>query len=83
MAYQPLEDLLPKADFSIYRLVRLASKRALEISETGANLISAPLGQKIATTALEEIRYGKVYDQSGVHTKADKETKETKPRKTK
>lgn len=80
MAYQPLEDLLPKANFSIYRLVRLASKRALEISETGANLISAPLGQKIATTALEEIRHSKVFDQSGVHTK---DSKETKPRKSK
>jgi DNA-directed RNA polymerase omega subunit len=83
MAYQPLEELLPKADFSIYRLVRLASKRALEISETGANLISAPLGQKIATTALEEIRYGKVYDQSGVHNRDDNEPKQVKPRKSK
>jgi DNA-directed RNA polymerase omega subunit len=62
MAYQPLEELLPKTNWSIYRLVRLASKRALEISETGGKLISAPLNQKLATTALEEIRAGKVVD---------------------
>lgn len=62
MAYQPLEELLPKANFSIYRLVRLASKRALEISETGAKLITVPSEQKITTTALEEIRQGKVYE---------------------
>ncbi len=62
MAYQPLEELLPKANNSIYRLVRIASKRALEISETGANMISAPAGQKLATTALDEIRAGKVVD---------------------
>ncbi|MEI7998786.1 MAG: DNA-directed RNA polymerase subunit omega [Candidatus Omnitrophota bacterium] len=60
MSYQPLEELLPRANFSIYRLVRLASKRALEISETGAKLVDAPSEQKITTTALEEIRQGKV-----------------------
>jgi DNA-directed RNA polymerase omega subunit len=62
MAYQPLEELLPKANNSIYRLVRIASKRALEISETGARLIDAPLNQKLATIALDEIRAGKVVD---------------------
>ena len=62
MAYQPLEELLPKANNSIYRLVRIASKRALEISETGAKLIDAPLNQKLATIALDEIRAGKVVD---------------------
>ncbi len=60
MAYQPLEDLLPKAAGSIYRLVRMASKRALEISETGSKLIDASPSLKLATVALEEIRAGKV-----------------------
>jgi DNA-directed RNA polymerase omega subunit len=62
MAYQPLEDLLPRANFSIYRLVRLASKRSQELSENGGKLVNAPLDQKLTTTALEEIRQGKVVD---------------------
>ena len=62
MGYQPLEDLLPRANYSIYRLVRLASKRALELSEQGVNMVGAPLDQKLTTTALEEIKQGKVID---------------------
>ena len=62
MGYQPLEDLLPRANMSIYRLVRLASKRALELSENGAKLVNAPAEQKLTTTALEEIKQGKVVD---------------------
>jgi DNA-directed RNA polymerase omega subunit len=62
MGYQPLEELLPRAKWGVYRLVRLASKRALELSETGAALIKAPSNQKLATTALEEILAGKVMD---------------------
>lgn len=77
MAYQPLEELLPKASNSIYRLVRLASKRALEISETGANLVAAPSEQKIATTALEEIRKSRVIDKNVA------DAKETTGRKSK
>ena len=62
MGYQPLEELLPRANYSIYRLVRLASKRALELSENGAKLVSAPAEQKLTTTALEEIKQGRVID---------------------
>ncbi len=62
MAYQPLEELLPRAGWGVYRLVRLASKRALELSETGAALIETSSNQKLATIALEEIRAGKVVD---------------------
>lgn len=66
MGYQPLEELLPKANNSVYRLVRLAAKRALELSENGAKLVSAPTEQKLTTTALEEIRQGKVIDKEVV-----------------
>jgi DNA-directed RNA polymerase omega subunit len=69
MGYQPLEELLPKTNFSIYRLVRLASKRSLELSENGAKLVHAPLNQKLTTTALEEIRAGKVVDKITVSDK--------------
>lgn len=63
MAYQPLEDLLPRASNSVYRLVRIASKRALEISITGQSVNGViPANQKLTTTAFEEIRAGKVID---------------------
>ncbi len=62
MGYQPLEELLPKAGGSVYKLVRIASKRALEISNTGAKLIQAPIDAKLATVALDEIRQGKVLE---------------------
>ena len=62
MAYQPLEELLPKAGMSVYRLVRLASMRATELATTGVKLVQAPADQKLATTALDEIRAGKVVE---------------------
>ena len=62
MGYQPLEELLPKAGGSVYKLVRIASKRALEISETGAKLINVPINTKLTTIALEEIRMAKVVE---------------------
>ena len=65
MAYQPLEELLPKAGMSVYRLVRLASMRATELAATGVKLVPAPADQKLATTALDEIRAGKVVEKGG------------------
>lgn len=64
MGYQPLEDLLPKAGGSVYKLMRIASKRALEISETGAKMVEAPSNAKLTTVAFEEIRQGKVVEES-------------------
>jgi len=65
MAYQPLEELLPKASMSVYRLVRLASMRATELATTGVKLVDVPNDQKLATTALDEIRAGKVIEKGG------------------
>jgi len=65
MAYQPLEELLPKASMSVYRLVRLASMRATELATTGVRLVNVPADQKLATTALDEIRAGKVTEKGG------------------
>ena len=62
MPYQPLEELLPKSNNSVYRLVRLASMRASELATTGVKLITVPADQKLATTALDEIRAGKVVE---------------------
>lgn len=65
MSYQPLEELLPKANNSVYRLIRLASIRATELATTGARLVQVPADQKLATTALDEIRAGKVVEKGG------------------
>jgi len=64
MAYQPLEELLPKANMSVYRLVRLASMRATQLATTETKLVVAPADQKLATTALDEIRMGKVTEKT-------------------
>ena len=60
MAYIPIESLLPKAEGSIYKLVRLASKRSVELADNKPNLVSAPPTQKLTTIALKEIAAGKV-----------------------
>jgi DNA-directed RNA polymerase omega subunit len=60
MAYQPLENMLTKSAGSVYKLVRLASKRASELADNKPNLIDAPNSQKLATIALQEISAGKV-----------------------
>ena len=63
MAYQPLEEMLPRARGGVYRLVRLVSTRALEVSVTGVSLVGKTSTQKPATIALEEVLAGKVMDQ--------------------
>lgn len=60
MGYPPIENLLPKTGYSIYKLVRLASNRATELAEGKPKLIDAPSTAKTATIALEEIQAGKV-----------------------
>lgn len=60
MDYSPIEDLLSKAGGSVYRLVRMASKRALEISEGKPTLLEKASSDKPTSIALEEIAKGKV-----------------------
>jgi len=60
MGYPPLEELLPKSGYSIYTLVRIASKRATELADGKPSLIETSANAKTATLALEEIRAGKV-----------------------
>lgn len=55
----PLEDLLSKVD-SIYKLVILASRRAIELSEGAARLTDARTEDRPAKTALKEIQEGKI-----------------------
>ncbi|MBL7070281.1 MAG: DNA-directed RNA polymerase subunit omega [Candidatus Omnitrophica bacterium] len=60
MNYVPLEKVLDKNEKSLYKLVILASKRALEIAEGQPKLIAADSATKPSTVALFEIAEGKV-----------------------
>ena len=60
MGYPPLENLLPRASHSVYKLVRMASKRALELADGQPSLIEKISSEKTATIALEEIFNAKV-----------------------
>lgn len=60
MGYRGREKLLDKSLGSIYKLVILASKRALEIAEGQPRLISDEASAKPSTVALHEIEQGKI-----------------------
>jgi len=60
MGYEGREKLLSKSLGSIYKLVILASKRALEIAEGQPRLVDDPVAVKPSTVALHEIAEGKV-----------------------
>lgn len=60
MAYIAVEKLLDRSNDSIYKLVILASKRALEIAEGQPKLVEANASMKPSTIALNEIAEGKV-----------------------
>lgn len=60
MSYVALEKLLDKADNSIYKLVIVASKRALEVAEGQPRLLEEVGSVKPSSIALEEIAAGKV-----------------------
>jgi DNA-directed RNA polymerase omega subunit len=59
MTDAPIDKLLDKTQ-SIYKLVILASKRAIELAEGGHPLVEDPVGTKPAHVALDEILAGKV-----------------------
>ena len=60
MGYQGREKLLDKSLVSIYKLVILASKRALEIAEGQPKLVADDASVKPSTVALHEIAAGKI-----------------------
>ncbi|MCM8795590.1 MAG: DNA-directed RNA polymerase subunit omega [Candidatus Omnitrophica bacterium] len=60
MPYVALEKLLDKSDKSVYKLVILAAKRALEIAEGQPKLVEVDSAVKPSTVALYEIAAGKV-----------------------
>ena len=60
MGYQPLEKLLTRSGHSIYKLVRMAAKRSMELADGMPRLIENPSSAKTATIALDEILAGKI-----------------------
>lgn len=58
MSYVAIQDLLSKTG-SIYKLVILASKRALELNAGAPRMIETD-SEKISSIALEEIAQGRV-----------------------
>jgi len=60
MDYVAREQLLDKSCGSVYKLVILASKRALEIAEGQPKLVEVNASMKPSTIALYEIAAGKV-----------------------
>ncbi len=60
MAYVPMEGLIEKTGGSVYKLVILASKRAIELNQGAGKLVEANPNMKISTLALKEIAEGKV-----------------------
>ena len=55
----PMEELLDKTE-SLYKLVLMASRRAVELNAGAGKLIDVSPHLKLSTVALEEIRQGKV-----------------------
>ncbi len=60
MEQPPVQDILDKSGNSVYKLVIMASKRALEIAEGQPKLVDRDSGVKPSTVALAEIAAGKV-----------------------
>ena len=60
MVYQPMEELLPKAEHNVYKLSTIAFRRALELANGQPKMVDSPPNEKTATTALREIIAGKV-----------------------
>jgi len=60
MAYISMEKLMKKNQGSLYKLVVLASRRALELGSGSQKLVEVPPNTKLTTIALKEIREDKV-----------------------
>ena len=73
MADLPIEDLLPRANYSMYSLVTMAAARALELSDGRRCLIENPSSEKLTTRALEEILQGKIETKEAADIRAARE----------
>lgn len=55
MSYTPIEELLKISHGSVYKLVILASRRALELGAGSEKLVDAEPNTKLTSIALKEI----------------------------
>jgi len=78
MADIPIEELLPRANYSMYTLVTMAANRALELSDGKKCLIDNPSSEKLTTTALEEILQGKIESKEAAEIRLANEKKAEK-----
>jgi DNA-directed RNA polymerase omega subunit len=60
VAYIPMEDLMQNTNGSLYKLVILAARRALELGAGSEKLVEARTNEKLTTIALKEIQQQKV-----------------------
>lgn len=60
MSYVPLEKLIDKSEGSMYKLVMMTARRAIELAEGAPRLSEAPQDVKVTTLAMQEIAEGKV-----------------------
>ena len=80
MGYQPLEKLLPRSNYSVYKLILMASKRATELADGSPPLVDVLPLAKTTTIALDEVMHGKVelHDVAEAREKAQKKSKAKK-----
>ena len=55
MSYVPIEELLKSSHGSVYKLVILAARRALELGAGSEKLVDADPNAKLTSIALQEI----------------------------
>ncbi len=60
MQYIPLEKLIDKTGYSLYKLVVMASRRAVELADGAPALVEKSESAKPGSIALEEIAQGKI-----------------------
>ena len=68
----PIEDLLPRSNYSMYALVSMAAARALELSDGKRCLVENP-SEKLTTQALQEIAQGKIETKEAADIRTAKE----------
>lgn len=59
MSHIPIEELLDKTGYSVYKLTVLAAKRAIELNAGSPRLVETQ-AVKPTTIAMEEVRQGRV-----------------------
>ena len=75
MKEKAIEKLLPRSNYSVYGLVRMAARRALELSEGKPSLIKNVDTDKLASIALEEILQGKIETKAAAQSREKESSK--------